>query len=128
MGLHLHSSALEAWLTEPDDEYDPIANVDFPRDTKNARKLNRDRILFEMRKVIMHRGPFRTERGFTFDLSPRMRAVELNSTRYERINLVIGTDSAVRRADLIRSWRYKLARARECQPAPLPRTQDLTTC
>lgn len=117
MGLHL--TPFEERM-EPDEYPDPLDNVEFPRETRNPRKLERDRVMLAMRRAVNACGPFKSEHGFTYDLSPRMRAHHLNSTRYERLNLIVCTNSAYWRKELLRTWRCKLASARECSIATLP--------
>jgi hypothetical protein len=112
----------EAWGDGPDfeDPHDALERVEFPRETRNPRKRDRDRIRFEMRRAINNRGPFLSKAGFVFDLSPRSRATFLESAGYERLHLRVCDNSPVRRADLLRTWRNKIAQARRCSKAPLP--------
>ena len=112
----------EAWGDGPDfeDPSDPLDGVEFPRETRDPRKRDRDRIRFAMRCAINNRGPWLSKGAFVFDLSPRSRATFLASTGYERLHLRIGNNSPVRRTDLLRTWRSKIAQARRCSKSPLP--------
>jgi len=101
-------------------EQDELDGVEFPRETRNPRKLDRDRILFTMRQAINNRGPFVSSGLFVFDRSPRSRAAILESTGYERLHLRVCANSPVRRADLLRTWRSKIGRARQCAKPVLP--------
>lgn len=112
----------EAWGDGPDfeDPHDALDRVEFPRETRNPRKRDRDRIRFAMRCAINNRGPFLSKDGFVFDLSPRSRATLLTSAWYERHHLRVCENSPRRRADLLRTWRSKIERAGQCAKPVLP--------
>lgn len=122
MGLHLHSAACEAWLTEPDDDdYDPLANVEFPRDRK-PWTCDRYSVRTAMNRAINQRCWSNVdEGGQTRDHSQRflflnMAHYEINRFRWESRE---GKHDAWRAETVARLRRYVLA-ARRFDHPPLP--------
>lgn len=122
MGLHLHSAACEAWLTEPP-EYgdDPLDGVEFPRERKPWTR-DRYQVVSSMSGAINRRCWANIgEDGQTLDHSMRfwflnMAHYEINRFRWESRGI---KHQAWRDETIARLRRYVLA-ARRFDKPPLP--------
>lgn len=121
-GLHLHSAALESWLTKPPEYEGPLESVAFPRERKPSK---RDR--HELRRIAAvasrRRGPWITnERGWDHNLDHAVRFEEFNLARHYRYRLRVLRDlfSAHETAEHKRYWRAALAEAAMCNRPRLP--------
>lgn len=78
MTLHLHSPALEAWLTTPPEYDDPLERVEFPRERK-PWKRDREAIRWAMRLHDSKRAIWIVDdRGWEKNLHPSQRFLHLN--------------------------------------------------
>jgi len=124
MGLHLHSAACEAYLTEPDDDfYDPLDGVDYPR-VRASWKRDRHELGRLARLRSRDRGPWvRDDRGWDRNLDHAVRFYELGMAAHYRYRLrVLGALlSEYERSEEIRYWRCAMAEASMRNRVPLPR-------